>query len=117
MEVVIITDYIVISKEHKRRLMELNTLAMMDQQGLGYPGINETAFLYTDADAKLIGDKEYITKRDIMIIFDVADKKALAILKLMQQVGMAVQLGKEYYTSRKKLDQFIEEQMGNTIVL
>ena len=67
MEVVIMTDYIEISEECKRRLMELNTLTMMDQQGLGYPGINETAFLYTDADAKLIGDKEYITKRDIMI--------------------------------------------------
>lgn len=110
-------ESIQITKKIKQRLQNLDTYVMLDQVGLGYPKLNETVFLFNENDTISSYSKDYICKRDLMVLFDIGSAKALSLLKLMQQIDMAFQLGKEYYTTKKKLEQFIDEQMGNTIIL
>lgn len=104
-----------IDEKIRERIDKCDIYRALDQSGIGYPHLGEYCML--SIDLTQVENRDILTKRDIMMIFDVSDKKALAIMKLMKQMSMGVQLGKEYYVLKKDLIQFIEENRGNTVIL
>ena len=97
------------------RAKQVDIFYWLDVNGIGVPKMNQ--YVYLSIDKSKIVEKEIYTRRDIMNILDCKPEKATKVLKLMKQMGLGFQLGREYYTTKPKLLQFFEEQMGNTIYL
>lgn len=56
-------------------------------------------------------------KQDIMDFFKCESDKALRILKVMYQMKMANKIGKEYYVTQETLMKFLEQYMGEEIII
>lgn len=60
---------------------------------------------------------EALNKDDIMVIYKCQNNKALKILKVMFQMGYGNRIGKEYYTTRKYLEEFMDCMNGKEVFI
>ena len=54
-------------------------------------------------------------KKDIMGLYKCESNKALRILKLLFQMGFGIKIGKEYYVSQVRHDDFINSFSGKEV--
>lgn len=57
-------------------------------------------------------DEKALGKKDIMIRFDKESAWALNLLKLLYQQKLGRKIGKEYFTTKEELDEFMEFSKG-----
>ena len=57
-------------------------------------------------------DEKALGKKDIMIRFDKESAWALNLLKLLYQQKLGRKIGKEYFTTKEELDEFMELSKG-----
>ena len=58
-----------------------------------------------------------LTKSDIIDIFECEDQKALKLMRLLQSMGYAIRIGREYYIQKSRLVDFLTEMEGRKVVL
>lgn len=56
-------------------------------------------------------------KNDIMELLSCESDKALRFLKLSQQTGHAIKIGKEYQITRENLEKFLKEYEGKSLII
>ena len=56
-----------------------------------------------------------LTKNDIKEIFKKEDTFALNILKYMTQIGLGIQINKEYFCTREQFREFLAKYKGNNL--
>ena len=61
--------------------------------------------------------QDYISKKDIMRMYDCESDKALRILKLMYNIKYAFKVGKQYYTTAEYNKQFFELYKGKSVIV
>ena len=83
-----------IKKEYESQIEELKT-----ENGILFKRI-------VNEDEKALG------KKDIMIRFDKESAWALNLLKLLYQQKLGRKIGKEYFTTKEELDEFMELSKG-----
>ena len=67
---------------------------------------------------KSVESKELLdiyNKEDIMKMFKCESDKALRILKLMFQMRDGYKIGREYYVTKKALEEFLESMKGKAV--
>lgn len=60
---------------------------------------------------------EIYGKKDIMNIFKCESDKALRILRTMYQMNEANKIGREYYTDKESLNNFLNDYKGKKIYI
>ena len=73
------------------------------------------SFKLLDLPTEELPDKLAYTVRDIAIIFDCGREKALKIMHLMCHFDCATKIGKDWYTSKDKIKEFLNVNMGQSI--
>lgn len=61
--------------------------------------------------------QDYISKKDIMRMYDCESDKALRILKLMYNIKYAFKVGKQYYTTTEYNAKFFELYKGKNVII
>lgn len=62
-------------------------------------------------------DGKALSKKDIMIKFDKESAWALNLLKLLCQLELARKIGKEYFTTKEEIDEFMKLSKGRDYML
>ena len=93
---------------HFERLLDLDLRKQIEHESILEKGEN----LPPDYKGKII-----YTVKDLETIFDFKRDKALMVMHLMQRMGYALKLGKEFYTTKEKLLEFMNTNMGEQLLL
>ena len=93
---------------HVERLLDLDLRKQIEHESILEKGEN----LPPDYKGKII-----YTIKDLETIFDFKRDKALMVIHLMQRMGYALKLGKEFYTTKEKLLEFMNTNMGEQLLL
>lgn len=62
-------------------------------------------------------DEKALSKKDIMVRFDKESAWALNLLKLLYQLNLARKIGKEYFTTKNEIDEFMNLSKGKDYIL
>lgn len=64
-----------------------------------------------------VKDKVVYTVADIGVVFDCGKDKALKIIHLMERYECSTKIGKDYYTTKEKILEFMNINMGQRIAI
>lgn len=113
-------DTIKIEHVHLERLANVDLYSYIAYNyGEEYiPHIGEfvTFSLHDDAP-EIFPDKMIYTTKDVARVFDCGREKALKLMHLMMKFGCAEKGGKDFYTTKEKILEFVNENMGREIEL
>lgn len=106
-------EALVITEEYKTRAKQLDALLWAEEQGFDI--FEEGIFSFSVPSD--IETKDVYTVDDLEALFKCKRQKAMNIMKFMWQTKYATQLGKQYYVSRDRLYDFMNDNAGKQIYI
>jgi len=111
-------DFLTVIPEHASRLMRIDYFNWLKEAYSEefIPHIGQEANYSIELPDK-VKDKVVYTTEDVAIVFDCGKDKALKILHLMERYECSSKIGKDYYTTKEKILEFMNANMGQKIAI
>lgn len=111
-------DFLIVIPEHASRLMRIDFYNWLKETYSEdfIPHIGQEKNYSIDLPDK-VKDKVVYTVEDVAIVFDCGKEKALKIIHLMERYECCIKIGKDYYTTKEKILEFMNANMGQRIAI
>lgn len=111
-------DFLVVIPEHVSRLLRIDFFNWLKETYSEefIPHIGQEVEYSIELPEK-VKDKVVYTVADVGIIFDCGKEKALKIIHLMERYECSTKIGKDYYTTKEKIMEFMNANMGLRIAI
>lgn len=112
------TDSFVMIPEYATRLMRLDFyIWLRDTYSEDFiPHIGEVENYSIELPEK-VEQKDVYTEKDVALVFDCGKEKALKIMHLMMRYDCSTKIGKNFYTTKEHLLEFMNHTMGQQIAI
>jgi hypothetical protein len=111
-------DFLVVIPEHAARLRRIDFFNWLkeaySEEFIPHIGLQEH---YSIELPDKVKDKVVYTVADVAIVFDCGKEKALKIIHLMERYECSAKIGKDYYTTKEKILEFVNANMGQKIAI